>query len=124
MGKVLDLRSSVTEMLLLSLLTGEELYGQELREELRQCSDGFFALSGGTFYPLLHRLERKGWIAPRRTVSGAGRHLFCYRLTAQGRQALLEQISLWRQYTHAVEQILSAAETCSDATKREGRPQT
>jgi DNA-binding PadR family transcriptional regulator len=64
---------------------GEELlHGQWMFTELRRHG---YAISPGTLYPLLQRMERIGWLkgkaSPRR-----GRARKDYRLTAQGRKVL------------------------------------
>ena len=49
-------------MLLLALLAGEDRYGYEMIEALRRRSNHVFDLKAGTLYPLLHTLEREGWV--------------------------------------------------------------
>ena len=58
-----------TEMLLLSLLSRKEMYGYEMIAALREQSDHVFDLKAGTLYPLLHGLEREGWVTSRDEVA-------------------------------------------------------
>ena len=63
------------------------IHGQWVVTELRRHG---YEISPGTLYPLLHRLERHGWLKCRR-VRGAGpRARKEYRLTAAGQEALAE----------------------------------
>ena len=47
-----------TDVLILSLLEREAMYGHQLMDELERASSGFFKIGEGTLYPALHRLER------------------------------------------------------------------
>ena len=61
-----------------------EIYGQWIIEELARHG---YRLSAGTLYPMLHSLERKGYLRSREKRMGrTARRL--YRATAQGRAAL------------------------------------
>ena len=61
------------------------IHGQWVMQELREHG---YELSAGTLYPLLHRMERLGWLK-RTTASGAGKRARKdYRLTAEGRKVL------------------------------------
>jgi len=61
-----------------------EIYGQWIIEELARHG---YRLSAGTLYPMLHSLERKGYLRSREKRMGrTARRL--YRTTAQGRAAL------------------------------------
>ncbi len=60
-----------------------EFYGQWMIEELARHG---YRLSAGTLYPMLHGMERSGYLASRRERDGRTfRRL--YRATAQGRSA-------------------------------------
>ena len=50
-----------TGMLLLSLLSGGEMYGYQMITALRERSNHVFDLKAGTLYPLLHTLEAQGY---------------------------------------------------------------
>ena len=93
-------------MLLLRLLTEADLYGYELLLELRDRSGGVFDLKGGTLYPLLQKLEDRGWISSYQAVAGAGRKRRYYHLTAGGRAALTRQAAEWTRYADTVDRLL------------------
>ena len=65
----------------------EPIHGQWVLTELRRHG---YELSPGTLYPLLHRMERHGWIKSRRARSGGPRARKDYRLTVAGQEALAE----------------------------------
>lgn len=64
----------------------QEIHGAWMTEELKRHG---YAISPGTLYPTLHRLEAEGLlVSEQRTVAGRVRRV--YRATDAGRQALAE----------------------------------
>lgn len=71
----------------------QPVYGLALMQEL--ASHGY-SLSPGTLYPLLHKLEKAGWlVAEKQVVRGKARKL--YRATETGETALREAQSRVRE---------------------------
>lgn len=81
--------------LLLSLLESGESYGYALIQRVRLLSEGALSWNEGMLYPVLHRMERDGWIRSRWGTSGSRRRRY-YALTAQGRRALERERDEWR----------------------------
>jgi DNA-binding PadR family transcriptional regulator len=65
----------------------EPVHGQWVLTELRRHG---YDISPGTLYPLLHRMERHGWLKCRKARGGGPRARRDYRLTAAGLEALAE----------------------------------
>ena len=65
----------------------EPIHGQWVLTELRRHG---YDISPGTLYPLLHRMERHGWLKCRKARGGGPRARRDYRLTAAGLEALAE----------------------------------
>ena len=63
------------------------MYGLWMIEELTEHGH---SVSPGTLYPLLHRMERHGWLKCRKVRGGGPRARRDYRLTAAGVEALTE----------------------------------
>jgi DNA-binding PadR family transcriptional regulator len=61
------------------------LHGQWVIFELRRHG---YEISAGTLYPLLHRMERVGWLKGKADPNGGKRARKDYRLTPEGRKAL------------------------------------
>jgi DNA-binding PadR family transcriptional regulator len=61
------------------------IHGQWVILELRRHG---YELSAGTLYPLLHRMERLGWLKSKIHPGGGKRARKDYLLTAQGRKVL------------------------------------
>jgi PadR family transcriptional regulator len=65
---------------------GEQpLHGQWMTLELRRHG---YEISPGTLYPLLHRMERLGWLKSTCDPNGGRRARRDYRLTNEGRKIL------------------------------------
>ena len=98
-------------MLLLALLEGRDMYGDEMIEALRARSNEVFHLKAGTLYPLLHSLEAQGWVTSSDGVAN-GRTRRYYAITRDGRAALAEQQAGWYAYADAVRGVLEGGNPC------------
>lgn len=90
-----ELVAASTEPLILSLLAKGESYGYELIQEVKQLSGDKIKWTDGMLYPVLHRMERKGWIKSRWGESENGRERKYYSLKKDGKQVLEEQRNQW-----------------------------
>jgi DNA-binding PadR family transcriptional regulator len=79
-----DLFSGMVRLHVLHHAEEGPIFGLEIIEELRRHG---YEISAGTMYPLLHGLERKGYLKSR-PESFEGRVRRVYRITAAGREAL------------------------------------
>ena len=61
------------------------IFGQEMIDELGRHG---YRLSAGTLYPILHGMERQGYLRSRVTLKD-GRNRRVYRVTPAGRKALV-----------------------------------
>ena len=102
-----ELIKGSTELLVLSLLRGGAMHGYEIIKEIKARSDGHLKVGEGSLYPLLHRLERDGFVAAE-WGGLPGRDRRYYRLTPRGEAALAERQSEWRRHVLAVESVLGA----------------
>ena len=93
-------------MLVLHLLSGGERYGYELTTLLEERTGGEFAVTGGTLYPVLYRLEDAGHVEPRWQTPDRGSPRKYYRLTREGAEELERLTGEWRAFTGAVERLL------------------
>lgn len=94
-------------MLLMKLLEDEDMYGYQMIEALARRSDKTFSLKAGTLYPLLHDMEKKGFIRCYEATADTGRVRKYYSLTKDGRAALVEKQSEWETVSGAVNKVLS-----------------
>ncbi len=98
-----------TDVLILSLLESEPMYGYQMIKELERRSQGFFRLGEGTLYPALHRLERGKLVVGRWRRLQGGQERRYYSLTEAGERRLEEQMNAWARFSSAVNLIIKPA---------------
>ena len=101
-----SLVSGSTTLLVLSLLSREEMYGYQMITELARRSDHTFELKEGTLYPILHALEAERLVIVREKEAETGRVRKYYRITKKGMKALEEKKEEWRLFTKKVNDMV------------------
>ena len=101
-----SLLSGSTPLLVLSLLKDGDKYGYEMVTELTKRSDDTFQLREGTLYPLLHTLEKNGFVTSYMQSTPSGRERKYYRLTHSGREQLEYKEKEWRVFSEKVNAVL------------------
>ena len=101
-----SLLSGSTPLLILSLLKNEDMYGYQMVSELAKRSDDTFFLKEGTLYPLLHTLEKQGWVRSYAKQTPSGRERKYYRLTDDGRAQLEYKEQEWQLFSAKVNAVL------------------
>ena len=101
-----SLLSGSTALLLLSLLKGGDKYGYEMISLLEAVSNDVFQMKEGTLYPVLHNLEKKGYVKAYNQDVGKGRGRRYYHLTEKGAAQLEEQTHQWEVFSGAVNTVL------------------
>ena len=100
------LKKGSMEILLLSLLEDEPRHGYDIGRLIEIRSGGRLQFRVSSLYPVLCRMEDRGWINGRWRERKGERRRRYYRLTAAGRKALAEQSHIWKEFTIAVNLIL------------------
>lgn len=90
-----ELVAASAEPLILSLLAQGESYGYALSQEIKARSNETLVWTDGMLYPVLHRMERRGWIKSRWKESETGRKRKYYSIKVDGKKALKEQAQQW-----------------------------
>ena len=98
-----------TQLLVLSLLAGEDMYGYQMIVELARRSDHTFEMKEGTLYPVLHGLEREGLVEAYQQEAPTGRMRKYYHLTRKGGAMLKTEKEAWESYSHAVNAVLRSS---------------
>jgi len=100
-----ELKKGSAELLILSLLEAQPRHGYDISKLIASRSDGRLTFHVASLYPLLYRLEERGWIQGKWLERAGQRRRRYYRLTAEGRRVLAKQRSTWRAFVQAVKQI-------------------
>ncbi len=103
-----QIRKGSTEILILSLLAKEPMYGYQISQQLRRRSGGYFDLKEGLLYPTLHRMQQQRLLKGEWRQIGEARHRKYYAITDKGRQMLGEQSAEWRAF---IETLLNMLDT-------------
>lgn len=91
-----DLIAASSTPLVLAILAEGDSYGYAILKRVRELSGGHLAWTDGMLYPVLHRLERFGFIEARWETADSGRRRKYYRLTSRGRTQLAEERKQWQ----------------------------
>lgn len=106
MPKLNELKKGSAELLILSLIDTRGRHGYEISKMIEQRSNGELRFNAASLYPLLYRLEKRGWIEGRWVEKANQRRRRYYRATAAGRKVLREQRSTWKTFVASVNRII------------------
>src|SRR5271168_2415770 len=84
------------ELLILSLVEAHPRHGYEISKLIEERSGGTVRFHVASLYPLLYRLERRGWLHGRWVEKAGQRRRRYYRLTPQGHEVLSSQKLGWQ----------------------------
>ena len=91
-----DLIAASSTPIVLAILAEEDSYGYAILQRVRELSGGRMEWTDGMLYPVLHRLERLGYVEARWEVAESGRRRKYYRITSRGRAQLAEERRQWQ----------------------------
>ena len=106
-SRILDreLKKGSAELLILSLVEDQPRHGYDIGTLIEQRSNGVLRFNVASLYPLLYRLEKRGWIQGRWVEKANQRRRRYYRLTADGKKVLAEQRNSWLEFVQAINRI-------------------
>lgn len=96
-----------TSLVVLHLLSREDMYGYQMIAELEKKFDSTFTMKEGTLYPILRGLENDGAVESYQCQTESGRKRKYYHLTDKGSKQLAAETEQWRRYEHAINAVLS-----------------
>jgi PadR family transcriptional regulator PadR len=91
-----DLVAASATPLVLAILAEGDSYGYAIIKRVAELSGGHLQWTDGMLYPVLHRLERQGYVASKWDASEGGRRRKYYRITKEGRAELASQRQRWK----------------------------
>ncbi|MFC1639492.1 PadR family transcriptional regulator [Gemmatimonadota bacterium] len=96
------------ELLLLSLLEDKPRHGYEIGRQIEEKSGGRLQFRVSSMYPVLCRMEDRGWIKGYWVEKPGERRRKFYELTPKGEKALAEQRETWEEFKAALTPILDS----------------
>jgi PadR family transcriptional regulator PadR len=100
-----DLVAASATPLVLGILAEGESYGYAILRKVNELSAGEMRWTDGMLYPLLHRLERLGYIQASWRVAASGRRRKHYAITQAGLELLAERRQQWAVVTDALNRV-------------------
>ena len=113
-----DLMAASSTPIVLAILAEGDSYGYAILQRVRELSGGKLEWTDGMLYPVLHRLERLGYVRAHWETAESGRRRKYYHITAPGRK----QLDAERQQWQAVDATLRGVWHALGAPGADGRP--
>jgi PadR family transcriptional regulator len=97
-----ELKKGSAELIILSIVEPAARHGYEISKLIEARSGGKLKFHVASLYPLLYRLEERGWLQGRWVEKPGQRRRRFYSLTAEGRRVLMRQRETWKSFVHAM----------------------
>ena len=103
-----ELIKGSTSILVLSVLKDNDLYGYKIIKEIQLRSEKVFDFKEGTLYPVLHALEKEGYLESYWDEFDNRKRKY-YHITRKGKKCLVEKQEEWKLFTNTVNKVLEFA---------------
>jgi PadR family transcriptional regulator PadR len=103
-----ELKKGSAELIILSIVEPRPRHGYEISKLIETRSEGQLRFHVASLYPLLYRLEERGWLQGRWVEKAGQRRRRFYALTAEGRRVLATQRQTWKTFVQAMNLITRA----------------
>ena len=105
-----EVKKGSAELLVLALVEERPRHGYEISKLIETRSGGALSFHVASLYPMLYRLERRGWVEGRWVEKAGQRRRRYYKLTPEGRKVLARQRSVWRNFMTALDRVAGIGE--------------
>ena len=106
-----ELKRGSAELMILASLEERERHGYEIAKLIDDRSGGKLRFHVASLYPMLYRMERRGWIQGRWIEKAGQRRRRYYRLTPAGRTVLAAQRREWQTLVSALDRVAKISTT-------------
>ena len=93
------------ELAILALLADEPLHGYEIARRIEKQTGGVLRFTLASLYPLLYRMEKRGWVRGEWQTLPSGRERRCYELTPRGRKQMAPMRKEWGLFFRALHKL-------------------
>lgn len=101
-----ELKKGSVELMVLSVIENEPRHGYEIGKLIEIRSGGQIQFHITSLYPVLYRMENRGWIKGRWVEKEGVRRRCYYQLTKEGNQVLARERKRWQAFTAAVNEVI------------------
>ena len=107
MSKPPDLVQGTLDLLILKIVALEPQNGHAIGLRLKQVSRDALAVSDGSLYPSLHKLEQQGWLTATWQTTENNRRAKFYALSRLGRRHLDKEAQNWARLSAAITHVVN-----------------
>ena len=100
-----ELKKGSAELIVLSIVEERARHGYEIARLIEARSEGEIVFNVASLYPLLYRLEERGWLHGRWVEKAGERRRRFYALTPEGRRVLVLQRETWKDFVRAMQLV-------------------
>jgi transcriptional regulator len=100
-----ELKKGSAELLILSLVQDQARHGYDIAKLIELRSGGELKFHAASLYPLLYRLEKRGWINGLWMEQAGMRRRRLYRITPEGLTVLAAQQDRWKAFVQAINRV-------------------
>jgi transcriptional regulator len=100
-----DLKRGTAELMVLAALESRTRHGYDVARLIDERSGGVLRFHVASLYPMLYRMERRGWIEGKWVEKAGQRRRRYYRVTPAGRKVLAAQRESWRELLAALQRV-------------------
>ena len=100
-----ELKRGSADLMILAVLEERQRHGYEIARLIDDRSGGVLRFHVGSLYPMLYRMERRGWIDGHWLEKSGQRRRRYYKLSPAGRKVLLEQRASWHELLTALQRV-------------------
>ncbi len=102
-----EILKGAAEIIVLHVLQEDgEAYGYQLIKAIADKSEQIFEFQEGSLYPLLYRLEERGYIVSKSKAAPSGKLRRYYSITSAGKQRLKQQVTEVGVFMAGMKQML------------------
>jgi transcriptional regulator len=100
-----ELKRGTAELAILSILENGPSHGYEIAQRIEKQSDGALRFTLAALYPLLYRMENRGWLQGVWETADSGRRRRCYKLLPRGKKMLSPLRAEWTDLFRAMRRV-------------------
>ena len=100
-----ELKKGSAELLILSLVEDRPRHGYDIGQLIEFRSRGALRFNVASLYPLLYRMEKRGWIRGKWVEKAGQRRRRYYQITASGREVVEAQRESWLEFVRAIGRV-------------------
>jgi PadR family transcriptional regulator PadR len=104
-----DLLQGTLELLILKTIALAPVHGYAIAQRIQQVSRDALQVQQGSLYPVLYRLEERGYIQGQWHETEQGRMAKVYSVTRKGAKKLETDRAQWERTAAAIALVLQAA---------------